>query len=73
MHSYAKIYENVKLITSQFIVPSSVDNHSIPYMLDQLWVVSHAVNQVRLMGLEIAGEHNFLTDYRVRLSEKKTI
>jgi len=59
MHSYAEIYENVKLITSQFIVPSSVENHSTPYMLDQLWVVSHAVNQVRLLGLEIAGEHHF--------------
>ncbi len=59
-HSYPEWYKSVKLITSQFIVPSSCHKHSIPYVFDQLWVVSQNSNQVRLLGLEIAGEHHFL-------------
>lgn len=61
MHSYIKWYKNVKLITTQFIVPSSSDKSSIPYILDQLWVFSQNTNQVRLIGLEIAGEHQVLS------------
>lgn len=59
-HNYAEWYKSVKLITSQFIVPSSRHKTSIPYIFDQLWVVSHNTNQVRLLGLEIAGENQFL-------------
>ena len=61
IHSYAEWYKNVKLITSQFRVPSSSNRKSIPYILDQLWVVSDQPNQVRLIGLEIAGENQFLS------------
>jgi hypothetical protein len=60
MHSYANFYKNVKLITSQFIVPSSGYQFSAPYIFDQLWLIAHGINQVRLLGLEVAGEHHFL-------------
>lgn len=60
IHSYAEFYKTVKLITSQFIVPSSGYQFSIPYIFDQLWVISHGINQVRLLGLEVAGEQHFL-------------
>lgn len=59
-HNYAEWYKSVKLITSQFIVPSSRNKNSVPYIFDQLWVVSQNINQVRLLGLEIVGEHQFL-------------
>lgn len=58
MHNYAKWHKSVKLVTSQFIVPSSTHTNTIPYILDQLWLISHNKNQVRLLGLEIAGEHH---------------
>lgn len=61
IHSYAEWYKNIKLITSQFRVPSSSNRNSIPYIFDQLWVVSEQPSQVRLIGLEIAGEHQFLS------------
>lgn len=60
MHSYARFYKSVKFITSQFIVPSAGYQLSIPYIFDQLWLVSHEINKVRLIGLEMAGEHHFL-------------
>lgn len=60
MHSYAQFYKAVKLVTSQFIVPSSGHQFSTPYIFDQLWVIAHGINQVRLLGLEVAGEHHFL-------------
>lgn len=60
IYSNAEWYKSVKLITSQFLIPSSVHRSSIPYIIDQLWVVSQNPNQVRLIGLEIAGEHHFL-------------
>ncbi len=60
MHSYAKFYKTVKLITSQFIVPSTGYQLSIPYIVDQLWLISQGINQVRLLGLAVAGEQHFL-------------
>ena len=60
LHSYAEFYKSVKLITSQFIVPSSGYQFAPPYIFDQLWVVSHGINQVRMLGLEVAGEQHFL-------------
>lgn len=60
MHSYAEFYKTVKLITSQFIVPSSGYQFSIPYVFDQLWVIADGINQVRLLGFEVAGEQHFL-------------
>lgn len=58
MQSYAKWHKSVKLITSQFIVPSKDTTNPIPYILDQLWLVAQDDNQVRLLGLEIDGEHH---------------
>jgi len=60
MYSYAKFYKAIKLIAPQFIVPSSSYQSSIPYILDQLWLAGHNSNQVRLLGLEVAGEQHFL-------------
>lgn len=63
IRSYIEWYKNVKLITTQFIVPSSLHKSSIPsipYIIDQLWVFCQNINQVRLIGLEIAGEHQVL-------------
>ena len=59
MYNYANWHKNVKLITSQFVVPSSLHENIAPYILDQLWLVSNDKNQVRLLGLEISGEHHF--------------
>lgn len=61
LHSYAKFYQAVKLVTSQFIVSSSGNQFSTPYVFDQLWLTAHAVNQIRLLGLEVAGEQHFLS------------
>ncbi len=57
-HNYVSWHKSVNLITSQFIVPGSASKNTLPYILDQLWVISHAQNQVRLLGLEIAGEYH---------------
>lgn len=55
--------KKVKLITSQFIVPGAESNpNQLPYIFDQLWVISEEQNQFRLLGLEIAGEHHFLNE-----------
>ena len=61
MHSYANFYKSVKLINSQFIVPSSGYQFSTPYIFDQLWIIAHEVNKIRLLGLEVAGEQHFLS------------
>lgn len=57
-----KWYEKIKLIATQFIVPGSESEYKTPYIFDQLWVVSNVPNRVRLLGLEIAGEHHFLNE-----------
>ena len=59
LQNYGKCYNGVKLITTQFIVPNSNKN-TVPHILDQLWVISHDKNRVRLLGLEIDGEHHLL-------------
>ncbi|MBD1838866.1 hypothetical protein [Coleofasciculus sp. FACHB-501] len=55
----------INFFTSQFIVPqfSSLDRYKYtPYILDQLWVVRESNSTVRLIGLEVDGEHHFKTD-----------
>lgn len=58
VRDYIRWHKSVKLITSQFIAPSSGYRNTIPYILDQLWLVAHNENQVRLLGLEVNGEHH---------------
>ena len=55
--------KQVKLISSQFIVPGTKSyHHKTPYIIDQLWITSNGKNRARLLGLEIAGEHHFLNE-----------
>ena len=56
--SYIRWHKSVKLITSQFIIPSSGYENTVPYILDQLWLIAHNDDCVRLLGLEIDGEHH---------------
>jgi len=60
MYNYAQWHKSVKFITSQFIVPSSGQKNKIPHIIDQLWLIANDKNQVRLLGLEIGGEQQFL-------------
>jgi very-short-patch-repair endonuclease len=69
-HSYWKewrdsVYQKIKFFTAQFIVPkfSSLEQYKYtPYVIDQLWIVRESDSTVRLIGLEIDGEHHLETD-----------
>lgn len=61
IHAYTNWYKCIKLISSQFIIPITTLDEKNPYILDQLWVISHNINQLRLLGLEIVGEGDFLS------------
>lgn len=61
IHTYTNWYKCVKLISSQFIIPLTSTVQKNPHILDQLWVVSHNINQLRLLGIEIMGEGEFLS------------
>lgn len=59
------VYQKIKFFTAQFIVPqfSSLEQYKYtPYIIDQLWIVRESDSTVRLIGLEIDGEHHLETD-----------
>jgi hypothetical protein len=59
------IYQKINFFTAQFIVPqfsSSEQYKYTPYILDQLWIVRESDSTIRLIGLEIDGEHHLETD-----------
>ncbi|PPS43178.1 hypothetical protein [Chroococcidiopsis sp. TS-821] len=61
IHTYANWHKCIKLISTQFIIPTTTIDKKFPHILDQLWVISHNVNQLRLLGIEIVGEGKFLS------------
>lgn len=71
IHSYANWHKCVKLVSSQFIVPIATHEEKRPHILDQLWVVSHNIKQLRLLGLEIVGEGEFLTGNQSKKTSTK--
>jgi hypothetical protein len=59
------VYQKINFFTAQFIVPqfSSLEQYKYtPYIIDQLWIVRESDSTVRLIGLEIDGEHHLETD-----------
>jgi len=68
IHTYANWYKCIKLISTQFIIPTTTIEKKIPHILDQLWIISHNINQLRLLGIEIVGEGKFLSRNQPRTS-----
>jgi len=64
VQDYIHWHTRVKLLTSQFIVPSSQQRDALPYVLDQLWLVAHDDHRVRLLSLEVDGEHHIFNKGR---------
>ena len=57
--------EKLMFFTGQFIIPDPLNKNKTPYIIDQLWVIRTSKTQVRLIGLEIDGEHHFQSEENI--------